>query len=346
MVNLSRGLADRGYAVDLVLARAEGPYLAEVPRSVLVRDLGAPRVLASLPHLVRYLQRERPSVVLSVMTHANIVALWAKRLAGSSARMVVCEQNTLSRTARDRTNRRGWLMPGLVKRFYPWADGIVGVSKGVADDLGRMTRLPDGRIHVVHNAAVTREMRERARAPLDHPWFGPGQPPVILAAGRLRAQKDFPTLIEAFARLRRTLRARLVILGEGPERGTLSLLIRKLGVERDVALPGYIADPYPYIARASLFVLSSRWEGLPTVLIEALACGTPVVSTDCPSGPREILADGLYGRLVPVADAQALAQALATSLSEGQQPPPPESWLPFDTDRVVDQYARLLLGRI
>jgi glycosyltransferase involved in cell wall biosynthesis len=342
--NLCRGLAERGYAVDLVLAQAEGPHLAEIPSSVRVRDLRATRVLASLPALVRYLQRERPGALLSMMCHANVVALWAKRLSGSSARAIVCEHNTLSRTARDRTNRRGWLMPGLVRRFYPWADGIVAVSTGVAEDLGRVAGLPGERIHVVYNAAVTRELRERARAPLDHPWFSPGAPPVIVAAGRMRPQKDFPTLIEAFARLRQTRPARLLILGEGPDRAALDLLVRRLGLERDVAMPGFIADPYPYIARAALFVLSSRWEGLPTVLIEALACGTPIVATDCPSGPREILADGRYGRLVPVADVPALAEALASSLAEGRQPPPPESWLRFDADRVVDQYARLLAG--
>ena len=125
--NLCRGLAERGHAVDLVLAQAEGPHMAEIPSSVRVRDLRATRVLASLPALVRYLQLERPAALMSMMCHANIVALWAKRLAGSSARSIVCEHNTLSRTARDRTNRRGWLMPGLVKRFYPWADGIVAV---------------------------------------------------------------------------------------------------------------------------------------------------------------------------------------------------------------------------
>ena len=341
MCKLAGGIAARGHAVDLVLARAEGPYLAEVPESVRLVDLEASRVLASLPALVRYLRRERPEALLSVL-HANIVALWARRLAGVPTPVVVSERNTLSYESQYASDLRMQLMPRLTRRFYPWADGIVAVSQGVADDLARVTGLPRERIQVIYNPIVTPELRAKAQAPLEHPWFAPDERPVIVAAGRLTAQKDFSTLIQAFARVRQTRPARLLILGEGQERPTLESLVRQLGLEQDVSLPGFVTNPYPYMAQASLFVLSSRWEGLPGVLIEALCCGTPVISTDCPSGPREILADGRYGQVVPVEDAAALARAIETSL-EGEMPRPPrESWHPVEIETGVNQYISIL----
>jgi glycosyltransferase involved in cell wall biosynthesis len=344
MLKLAWGFTERGYTVDLVLAQAEGPYLAEAPDSVRVVDLKASRVLASLPALVRYLQRERPQAMLSAMCHANIIALWARRLAGGPIRVVVSERNTLSRSAQHAPNRRGRLMPQLSRRFYPWADGIVAVSKGVADDLAQVTGIPRERIQVIYNPVVTPELQEKAQAPLEHPWFAPGEPPVLLAVGRLSPQKDFPTLIQAFAQVRQARPARLLILGEGQERPVLETLVRQLGLEQDVSLPGFIENPYPYMARASLFVLSSRWEGLPAVLIEALYCSVPLIATDCPSGPREILADGQYGQLVPIRDTTALARAIETSLKGEAPRPPRESWRPFEMGTVVNQYIGVLLG--
>ncbi len=211
--------------------------------------------------------------------------------------------------------------------------------------LAQLANISRERITVIYNPSVVKaEVWAKAQAPLDHPWFKPDQPPVLVAVGRLQMQKDYPTLIRAFAQVRQSRRARLLILGEGKERLMLEALIKKLGLEQDVSLPGFVMNPYAYMARASLFVLSSRWEGLPTVLIEALCCGTPVVSMDCPSGPREILRGGKYGPLVPVGNADALARAIETTL-EGDTPrPPSESWQPYELDIVVNQYIRLLLG--
>lgn len=343
-LTLAQGVAKRGYTVDLVLAQAEGPYLAEVPESVRVVDLKASRVLLSLPALVRYLQRERPEAMLSVMSHASIIALWARRLAGVPRRVVVSQHITLSRVVQHAPSQRGRLMPRLIRRFYPWADGIIAVSKGVADDLAQVTGLPRERVQVIYNPVVTSELQERARVPVEHPWFKPGEPPVLLGVGRLTAQKDFPTLIRTFARVRQARPMRLLILGEGAERPALEALVRQLGLEQDVSLPGFVENPYAFMAQASLFVLSSRWEGLPTVLIEALSCGTPIISTDCPSGPREILVDGQYGQLVPVGDVIALARAIETTLVGKRPDPPLESWLPFELDTVVNQYISILLG--
>lgn len=344
MLNLAHGMAECGYAVDLVLAQAEGPFLAEVRSSVRVVDLKASRAITSLPALVRYLKCEQPEAMLSVFGYVNIIALWARRLAGVRTRLFVNEQNTVSFEAGNASRWRGRLTPGLIKRFYPWADAVIGNSQGVVDDLSQVTGLPRERIKMLYNPVVTPEVREKAQASLDHPWFKSDQPPVLLAVGRLQVQKDYPTLIRAFAQVRQTQPVRLLILGEGSERPLLEALIKELGLEQDVSLPGFVMNPYAYMARAALFVLSSRWEGLPTVLIEALCCGTPVVATDCPSGPREILSDGKYGQLTAVGDVDALARAIAMTLADKRSSPPAESWHPYDLETVVSQYTTLLLG--
>ncbi len=343
MVNLARGFAQRGLKVDLVLAKAEGPYLAEVPSSVRVVDLGAKRVLYSLPGLVRYLRRERPKSLLSVMNHANVVAVWARRLSGSPLRLVVSEHNTLSvATTNNARNLRVRMMPLLIKVFYPLADAVVVVSQGVADDLIRLTGFPRESVCVIYNPVVTPELFAKAEEPLNHPWFRPGEPPVILGVGKLTKQKDFPTLIQAFALVRKEQPARLVILGEGEDRPKLEALVRELGLKDDVALPGFIDNPYKYMKQATVFVLSSRWEGLPSVLIEALALGTPVVSTDCPSGPAEILEGGKWGRLVPVGDPQSLARSILSVLQNPPEPPPEAAWKRFSLEKIVDSYLQVL----
>jgi len=255
MLKLAGGIAGRGYPVDLALSSEEGPFLAEVPTSVRIVNLNARRVLASLPALIRYLRIERPFALLSAL-HANIVALWAKRLAGVSTRIIVTERNTLSiETHQVNTDLRLRLMPQLVRRFYPWADGIVAVSKGVADDLIQVSGISPEWIRVIYNPIVTPELMEKAQEPLEHRWFGPGLPPVILAVGRLALQKDFSTLIHAFAQVRQNCPARLLILGEGEGRLALEALVSQLGVERDVNLPGFVANPYSYMARAAVFLL-------------------------------------------------------------------------------------------
>jgi glycosyltransferase involved in cell wall biosynthesis len=343
MVNLANGMAESGYAVDLVLAQMEGPFLSEVRSPVRVVDLKASRALTSLPALVRYLRSEQPEAMLSVFGYVNIIASWAWRLAGVRTRLLLNEQNTVSQESGNSSKWRGRLVPWLIKRFYPWANGIVVVSHGVRDDMAQLTKIPLERITVIYNPSVVgAEVWDKAQAPLDHPWFKPGQPPVLVAVGRLQMQKDYPTLLHAFAQVRKNRPVRLLILGEGKERPMLEELIKELGLEQDISLPGFVMNPYAYMARASLFVLSSRWEGLPTVLIEALCCGTPVVSTDCPSGPREILKDGKYGQLVPVGDVDALARAIEAALNNKAPRPPSESWRPYDLENVVNQYINLL----
>ena len=343
-LQLAEGLADRGHRVDLVLAAAVGPRMAEVPDNVRLVDLGSHRVLTSVPYLARYLRREKPDAIASVLDHANIAALLARRLARSPARAIVIEQNNLSLAAANGSTWLDRMMPRLANRFYPWADAVVGVSAGVIDDLVELLpAVPADRFHVIYNPIVTPGMREKALASIDHPWFANGDR-VLVAVGRLRDQKHFPTLIRAFSQVRSRREAKLLILGEGSERPTLERLILEMNLSDDVALPGYTDNPYAYLSRAAGFVLSSKWEGLPTVVVEALSCGAPVVATDCPSGPREILANGLFGQLVPVGDPVSLAEALVRVLDGGSIRPPDESWRPYELEAVLDKYLTVLSG--
>jgi glycosyltransferase involved in cell wall biosynthesis len=330
--------------VDLVLRSADGAFLKEVPEQIRIVDLGARRMLTSVPALARYLRRERPVAMLSALNYANVVAVWARALARTPTRLVLTEHNTLSSAVAGARTLRNRFMPWWIRASYGRAECIVAVSQGVADDLARTAGIPRRRIRVIYNPVVTPELRQKALAPIAHPWFEPGQPPVALAIGRLTAQKDFPTLLHAFQRVRQQRPARLLVLGEGPDREALETLVGTLGLGDDVALPGFVDNPYPYMREAAVFVNSARWEGLPTALIEALYCGTPIVATDCPSGPREILADGRHGRLVPMGDAAAIAAAI-TAVLEGAGPTPePESWSPYELDAVAGQYREALEG--
>lgn len=338
IVNLAQGLVERGVPVDVVLAAAEGVFLDQLPPAVRVVDLRGRRLLRSVVPLIRYLRRERPRVLVSSMSHANLIALWAAKLAGTRTPVMVTVHNTMSES----TRQAGGLEPRLLRAFYPWAASVVAVSRGAADDLARTTGLPRDRVEVVYNPVITPAILALARGRPDHPWFAAGEPPVVLGVGRLTRQKDFTTLIRAFAQVRRLRPARLVILGDGEDRPALEALARELGVSADVALPGFRDDAPAYMAAASLFVLSSAWEGLPTVLIEALAAGTRVVSTDCPSGPREILQEGRLGALVPVGDVASLATAMAEALAQSRQPPPVEALRPFTRDAAVDHYLSLI----
>lgn len=344
MVNLAIGMAQQpGVQVDLVLAEASGPYLKSVPPSIRIVDLKAGRVLQSLMPLAGYLRREKPKGIVAAMDHANLVALWAKRLAGGTTNVAVCMQNTVSQDAHNAANTRGRFIPAATKWFYPWATGVVGVSQGVVDDFVKLTGVRKN-VMVIHNPVVTPELESRAEEPVDHPWLQAGQKPVLMGVGRLTKQKDFPNLINAFAEVRRQHDVRLMILGEGELRGELEQLVSSLGLGEHVALPGFAPNPYAYMKRARMFVLSSLWEGLPTVLIEAMAVGTPVVATDCPSGPQEILRGGKLGRLVPISDHKALAEAISKTLMEPRQPPNPDHYRDYTQAVVTEKYLKLLRG--
>jgi glycosyltransferase involved in cell wall biosynthesis len=238
------------------------------------------------------------------------------------------------------------LLPFCMGYFYPWADEIVAVSKGVADDLALRAHVSRERITVIYNPAINGDFFERAQEPVQHPWFSPTKPPVILAVGRLATEKGFDVLIRAFARVRAQRLAKLMILGEGDQRPYLEALSRELRVEEDVCLAGYEENPYAYMARAQIFVLASHYEGFGLVLVEALALKLPIISTDCESGPREILQNGRYGDLVPVGSVESLAGAILSKLDRGKQSVP-GGWLKnFETSTSLDAYETLICQRM
>ncbi|MER3434608.1 MAG: glycosyl transferase [Leptolyngbya sp. ERB_1_1] len=345
MLYLAIGLAERGWRVDLVLAEAKGAYLDHVPPEVRLIDLQAkfPVILSKTIALRRYLQKEQPAILFSALDILSS-AFWAREGASVPTRIVMCVQTYLSEQFRSHQGQTiGKLRSRMVRWFYPKSDAIVAASWGTAKDVAELTKLPLERIHVIYNPVITQDVFQKSEEPLEHPWFNPGEPPVILGIGRLVSQKDFPTLITAFAKVRENRPARLMILGEGEKRASLEELIQKLGLERDVALPGFAENPYAYLSRAALFVLSSRFEGFGNVVAEALACGAPVVSTDCPSGPAEILECGKYGRLIPVAAPSVMTSAILEMLDTPvDRATLKRRSLEFERDRIVDQYVALV----
>jgi glycosyltransferase involved in cell wall biosynthesis len=377
MLNLVQGFLARGRTVDLVLCQAKGAYMAEVPaaanlvvleasgglqtrwiaarsnpgdfsallRPVLLASKIAPEI-ARIQSLQGYIEQSRPDVILSALTYANLVALWAKRRARSNLPVVVSERIALSHYCAAPSNFRKWrwrYLPEVVRRTYPDAAAVACVSSHVADDLVNAIGLDRQSVTSIHNPVVDDALRAKSRLDPGHPWLAPGSAPVILAVGRLTEQKDFPSLIRAFAEVRAQREARLLILGEGRLRDELQALANALGVQADVDMPGFVENPFQYMARASLLVLSSHYEGLPGVLIQAMGCGCPVISTDCPGGSREILEGGQYGALVPVGDGSAMAKAI---LKELDAPTPKEVLLrraeDFSIESGVSNYLALL----
>lgn len=343
VVNLANGLARRGCEVDVVLVRAHGSLRDDLTSQVTVHDLRCNRVASSLLPLKRYLEQYRPEVLISFMSHTNVISIWARMISRWRPCLIITEHNNM--TARRRASRRKLstsILYFLLGYFYPYADAVVAVSQGVANDLLRYVKIDQSRLHVIYNPVIDAEVFKKAEEPVEHPWLVSKTAPVVLGVGRLTAQKDFATLLQAFALLRRRIDAKLIILGEGEERESLVRLSRQLEIAEHVDMPGFVKNPSAYMARADVFVLTSRWEGFANVLVEAMCLGTPVVSTDCPYGPSEILKGGALGRLCRVGDPQAIAQAISEVL---RNPPPPigrQEWVQYTTEYAVDRYLQLV----
>lgn len=343
-LNLLRAFSDRGLAADLVVCAAEGPYLSQIPPNVRLVDLNVSGVARAIPRLARYLRRERPLGLLAIMDHANIAAIVARALARVPTRVVASVHIAVSPHAQAVGGWRPSLVRRLLRWFYPHADAVVAVSRGVAEDLSSAARLPLDRIHIIHNPIVTVDLKEMAEQDPEHPWLRAGEPPVIVAVARLEPQKDLASLLRSFAIIRRDRPCRLLILGTGQLRDSLGVQAQVLGIDADVRFEGFLANPFAYMRRAAIVVMSSVYEGFGNVLVEAMACGTPVVSTDCPSGPREILDNGRYGLLVPTGASDELARAILATLDA----PPAAAFLQrraadFDAGTVAQRYLDLLV---
>lgn len=342
-VSLANGMAAYGFEVDLVLVNKKGKpsYFESIDTAVNVMSLKQDRTLTSAFGFRDYFNAARPDVVISALTHINVAAIVGRIIAGHKPRLIVVEHNQMSKNI---GRKRGFvrLAYAVVPRIYRLADLIGVVSEGVKADFVTLTKIPKEKVEVLYNPVVTPKLLEQSLKEPDHPWLKKGEPPVILGIGRLAEQKNFPMLIRAFAALRQNREARLMILGQGPERQKLEALAKATGYGGDIALPGFVDNPFAYMGAAAIVALSSNWEGLPTVLIEAMACGTPVVATDCPSGPAEILEAGRLAPLIPPGATEAFAKALADTLD---QPPPVDRLIAradaFSLDAAVTRYLEV-----
>ncbi len=327
LVNLANQFVEKGLEIHLVVFQKTGDYWNILSPKVKVINIDRKGIRIIIP-FAKYILKERPASILAFMRGPNVIAIIANVLALRKARLVISERCTYSK---ERLNVLKWLVGDsilaehLVKKIfakilYPLADEIIAVSRNVAEDLEKYGGYKKGRVKYIYNPTITPELFELAKEEIQHPWLA-GTEPTILAVGRLNPQKNYYMLIEAFAKVRKSLKAKLIILGdvftpaEKEEKIKLMNFVDDLGIKDDVDLAGFQKNPYAFMSRTTLFVSSSNFEGLPNVLIEALACDAPVISTDCESGPREILADGKYGTLVPVGNREILAEAIKEALS-------------------------------
>jgi glycosyltransferase involved in cell wall biosynthesis len=339
---LANSFANRGYKIDMVLLSARGEFLDELHPDVKVIDLQIKRLRETLIPLVSYLRRVQPDAVLANMWPLTSIALWGRTLARVPTRVVVAEHTTWSGDPIARSVLGLWKVKTTMHLTFPKADGIVAVSLGAADDLARLAGVKRDSITVIYNPVTGRKSRPVSvpMAPLN--WWS-GKHLRLLAVGNLIPIKDYSTLLAAFALLRQRVDAQLLILGEGNCRNELEAQATKLGIEGSLYMLGFVKDPSPYYHRADLHILSSAGEGFGNVIVEALAAGTPVVSTDCPSGPREILCNGKFGRLVPVGDASKMAWAMAESLATAPDRLALKARAQdFSIDKAVDKYEDLL----
>lgn len=309
-VQLMNAIVDAGYSVDLLLGKQKGRHRLELDPRIRVIDIGTTHAVFGVPRLAAYLLRHRPRVLLTQRIRVTVLAHRARALARVPTRIFATGETHESTSVKTYPEAEQRKRLGRIRKYFGRNDGMIATSRGVAEDHAALMDWPVEAITVVPSPVLTPAIESLARESVDHPWFAAGQPPVIISAGRLEAPKDYPTLLRAFALFRQHHDARLVILGEGPLRPELEALASDLGIAADFNLPGFTANVYAPMAHSRMFVLSSAWEGFGSVLVEAMAVGTPVVSTDCQSGPAEILADGIYGPLAPCGDPEALAACM------------------------------------
>ena len=313
MMSIAAGLADRGVAVDFLVNRNSEDCWGSLSPNVRLLSLDTWRYTC-LPGLLKYIRRQRPHGLLSTMKSANLTALVAKKFFAPELRLVIHQANSFSGELRTLSVKQR-LALRAIRRLMPSADAIVTLNQAMAADIRELAPKAARNVQVIHDPYDIDEIIARSQRPAEHPWLGDGRTaPVIVAAARLHPKKDLKTLIKAFALVAKQRPVRLVILGEGPELTRLKEVASVLDVAPHVDFTGFKDNPFPFMAEADVFALSSKIEGFGGVLVQAMACGTPVVSTDCPFGPSEILEDGELGRLSPVGDYRAMARSIIETL--------------------------------
>jgi len=347
VIKVAAGLAKRGYRVDLIAIDPRGQYASETTAGLRRIDLGiipikGMTLLKAIWSLKKYIQNERPNVLMAATTSVNILAVTANFLARNTTSVVVSERSPIKASAVD-ASTMSRLYRRLIPTVYPRAAKVIAVSKGVADELISSYQIDSKLVSVIYNPVVSKDIDRLKDKPVNEPWLQESTIPVVLAVGRLHPAKDFSTLIRGFAVLRSRIEARLIILGEGRCRLDLQELVAELGLQDSVRIPGFVENPYAYMSRANVLAMTSVYEGICNVVIEALACGCPVVATDCTGGgPREVLEHGKWGALIPTKDPRQLSEALATALTSEHEP---ENYMQraayFSVESSLDKYQEL-----
>ncbi len=316
VVNLLRHMNRSEIELTLITLKLEGPYVSQLPADTQVIDLGTKRVRHSIIRLLREINRIQPDVVFSTLGHLNVALLALRPFMKKRPKIVLREANAPSFSMRQ--TGKGGLYRMLYRLFYPKADRVIALSQGMAEDLLAYSGMSRDKVSIIHNPVVTEEIRRLADEEVDHPWLRDKMLPVCISVGRLVEQKNYDLLLRGFAKAIQEVPARLIVLGEGPKRAHLEALADTLGVREHVDFVGFTANPYAYMARSDLFVLSSSWEGMPNVLLEALAVGLPAVATAC-IGVPDVLDGGRYGIMIPIGGEEELAQAIIASIGEGTE---------------------------
>jgi glycosyltransferase involved in cell wall biosynthesis len=315
-LNIAEEFTKRGKQVDLIALSRKGEWVSHIPAGVRVFRVRS-RARGFVFRLRRYLRTEKPSTVISFSFHINILSLVSSIGLRPRPRLILTVHSTLSLALRELSSVKRALLFTSTAILYRLADVVVAVSQGAADDLIRTAKVPRERVKTIHNPVIRDDFRVPAEAKGGHDWIGDKGSQLVVAAGRLTPAKDYPTLIHAFHNVAARTDARLLILGQGDMLRELQALVHKLNLASKVEFAGHVENPLSYMNAGDVFVLSSKREGFANVLVEAMATGTPVISTDCPHGPREILSDGKWGKLVPVGDSNALADAILEVLRYG-----------------------------
>lgn len=322
LVNLSNSFLKFGCQVELLTETRSNRHEKMIRDSVHINTLKTTHAILGVPQFAKYLVTRKPAVILTPILRHTILAIKARRITGVPSKIFTNIHNTYSMAYAGLSEKKFSSRIRKFQKYYPQCDGRIAVSRGVAEDFSNLTSIPISSIITIYNPIVTEDLLQQAAKPLNHPWFRKGQPPVILSVGRLEKQKNFPLLIEAFDMLRREkgINCRLMIVGEGSQKNILVERVWRSPFKEDICLHGYSDNPFSLMRGSSIMVLSSSWEGFGNVLVEAMAVGTPVLSTDCPHGPMEILEDGKFGTLVPPGDPAALAMAILNDLRNPRLP--------------------------
>lgn len=344
VITLANEMCRLGYSVSLLIFKNNGDLANDICKEIEVIELHINRSSFAIFKLINFFRKNQVCFISSY-SYLSILSIIANIITFKKSQIFVCEHTTLTQMNKAKSNYKNKIVNFLMRMFYPLADGIIAVSSGVADDLSKAIDIPRKKIKVLYNPLDINFISKMSQNSPSHRWLLNKKQPLILGIGRLDIAKNFTLLINAFSKITDQTDANLLILGEGDLRLELEQEIKKLQLSERCELMGYISNPYCYLKNADIFVLSSNVEGFSLVIVESLACNTPVISTDCPSGPNEILEDGKWGTLVPMNDVEILSVAMLEALRSPNTKNLQERAKEFDVKIVTQRYIDYLFNR-